>query len=198
MRPRGSTVEQELARIAATAHGVVTHDQLLAAGITRSELKQRLRSGGLLRQHRGVYRVGHEAPSLAATYLAAVWACGEGAVLSGRAAGRLHRLIKGEAPPPEVTARTARLVAGVITHRSPGLAGRDSTRVRGIPVTTVPRTLVDLAASLSLDPLARACHEAGVLHGTTPAHVDAVLARRPTARGAGNLREILRGDVHVT
>jgi hypothetical protein len=74
----------------------------------------------------------------------------------------------------------------------------DAATWRGIPVTTVPRTLVDLAAVLNADHLARACHEAGVRHGTGPALVEAVLARRPTAPGAAKLRRILRGDVRVT
>jgi hypothetical protein len=73
----------------------------------------------------------------------------------------------------------------------------EATRVRGIPVTTIPRTLVDLASVLTADDLARACHEAGVRHRTTPAMVEAVLARRPRAPGATKLRAILRGDVHV-
>ena len=67
-----------------------------------------------------------------------------------------------------------------------------------IPVTTVPRTLVDLAAVLTADDLARACHEAGVRHRTTPAMVEAVLARRPRTPGAAKLRRVLRGDVRVT
>jgi very-short-patch-repair endonuclease len=69
---------------------------------------------------------------------------------------------------------------------------------RNIPVTTVARTIVDLAASLSTDDLARACHEAGVRHRTTPAMVEDVLARRPNSPGAAKLREILRGDVRIT
>jgi hypothetical protein len=68
---------------------------------------------------------------------------------------------------------------------------RDVTVWSGIPVTTVPRTLVTLAASLSPEALARACHEAGVRHRTTPEQVEAVLARRPTTPGAGALREVL-------
>jgi hypothetical protein len=74
----------------------------------------------------------------------------------------------------------------------------DATKWRGIPVTTVPRTLVDLAAVLGADELARACHEAGVLHRTGPVLVEAVLTRRPNALGAVKLRQILRGDVRVT
>jgi very-short-patch-repair endonuclease len=69
---------------------------------------------------------------------------------------------------------------------------------KGIPVTTVPRTLVDIAADLSLDALARACHEAGVRYRTTPAQVEAVLASRPNNPGAKKLRRILHGDVQVT
>jgi very-short-patch-repair endonuclease len=57
---------------------------------------------------------------------------------------------------------------------------------------------VDLAASLKADDLARACHEAGVRYGTTPTQVEAVLATRPNAPGAGKLRGILRGEVRVT
>ena len=73
-----------MARIAGVAHGVVTRAQLLRAGVTPAEIEQRLRTGALIREHRGVYRVGHRAPSLEARYLAAVWACGEQALLSGR------------------------------------------------------------------------------------------------------------------
>jgi very-short-patch-repair endonuclease len=65
-------------------------------------------------------------------------------------------------------------------------------------VTSVARTLVDLASVLSVNELARACHEAGVRHRTTPAQVEAVLSRRRNAPGAGKLRAILRGDARVT
>ena len=75
--------------------------------------------------------------------------------------------------------------------------GADATTWRGIPVTTVPRTLVDLAAVLGPNELARACHEAGVLHGATPGHVERVLARRPTSPGAQNLRAVMRGETRV-
>ena len=64
----------------------------------------------------------------------------------------------------------------------------------GIPVTTVARTIVDLAASLSLNDLSHACHEAGVKHGTTPGQVKEVLRRIPNAKGARKLRVIFEGD----
>ncbi|MDP9209274.1 MAG: hypothetical protein M3O65_12435 [Actinomycetota bacterium] len=65
-------------------------------------------------------------------------------------------------------------------------------------MTTVARTLLDLAAVLDAAQLARACHEAGVRHHTTPTQVEAILARRPNTPGAGRLRAVLRGDIHVT
>ena len=175
----------------------MTRAQLLDAGLSATGIERRLANGILLREHRGVYRVGHRAPSTEATYLAAVYACGEGALLSRRAAAHLFRLIKGSAPRPAVVFPTQRRVPGVETWRS-RVDPRDATTHRAIPTTTVPRTLVDLAAVLPPAALARACHEAGVLHRTAPAHVEAALTRRPNSRGAAKLRSVLRGDVHVT
>jgi len=191
-------VERELARIAGCAHGVVTRAQLAAAGVTAAEIKARVASGALLRVHHGVYRVGHRAPSLEATYLAAVLACGDGALLSRRAAAHLLGLAGGPAPAPEVTAPAQRTVHGVSTHRARRGAPLEGAVWRAVPVTSVPRTLVDLAAVLDEAALARACHEAGIRHGTTPDEVDAVLAHRPRTPGAGTLRRILKGDAPVT
>jgi hypothetical protein len=195
MQQQSTTVEGMLAELAARSHGVVTRAQLLRAGITAEEIRQRMRNGSLQREHPGVYRVGHRARSVEATFLAAVWACGDSAVLSGRAAAPLGGLIKGSAPAPEVTAPAKRRAHGVVTHRARSI---ERTTHRGIPITTVPRTLVDLASHLSLDALARACHEAGVLYDTTPRQVDDILAKRPKAKGAAHVHAILSGDVHVT
>ena len=141
--------------------------------------------------------MGHRAPSIEAQYTAAVLACGEGAVLSGRAAAFVYGLVKAAAPAPEVSTVLDRRIAGVVTHRVRRLARRDVTSYRAIPVTTVPRTIVDLATTLSLDALARAAHEAEVRHRITAATVDAALARRPNASGAAKLHEIFRGQVAV-
>jgi very-short-patch-repair endonuclease len=162
------------------------------------EIKARMRKGALLRAHRGVYRVGHRAPSVEATYLAAVLAAGQGAVLSGRAAAHLWGLVKGAAPMPEVSCPTQRRLEGVRTQRVRHLDAEDAAVCRGIPVTSVARTIVELAAELPEDELARVCHEAGVRYRTTPREVEAALSRRPNSRGARKLRRILHGDVRVT
>jgi Transcriptional regulator, AbiEi antitoxin len=198
MEAQSRTVEEVVGEIARGQHGVVSRGQLLAAGVTRMEISTRLRTGALIRVHPGVYRVGHRAPSVDATYLAAVFACGERALLSGRAAAHLLGLTKGTPPRPEVICPTQRRVRGVLTHRSRTTRRRDATAHRGVPVTSVPRTLVDLAAVLGEEHLARACHEAEVRYRTTPGQVEEVLEQRPRSRGAGKLRRVLQGDIRVT
>jgi very-short-patch-repair endonuclease len=197
MGPQGRTVEELIGRIARKQHGVVTRAQLLDAGVTSKEIRRRVNKKALLPVHRGVYRVGHKAPSIEARYHAAVLACGEGAVLSGRAAGYLWGLLTGSAPPPEVTTPRDRKIKGIRPRRA-RRRETEATKWHGIPITTVPRTLVDLSSLLSLDDLARACHEAGVRHRTTPRQVETVLKRRPNAPGAKRLRKVMHGDVHVT
>jgi hypothetical protein len=60
-----------MGEIADRAHGVVTRRELVAGGITRMEIEHRLRTGALLREHPGVFRVGHRAPRTEARYMAA-------------------------------------------------------------------------------------------------------------------------------
>jgi very-short-patch-repair endonuclease len=190
-------VPRLIARIAGRQEGVVARRQLLAAGLSSKQIARRLENGELLPEFPGVYRVGHRAPSVKARYVAAVLACGEGAVLSGRAAGHLLGLLRGPAPPPEVTTPTERRVKGIATSRR-RLPPDETMERDGVPVTTVPRTLLDLAAHLPPDDLSRACHEAGVKYDTTPSQVADLLARHPNTSGARNLRAVLSGDVKVT
>jgi hypothetical protein len=191
VRPQGRTVEEILAVLAAERHGNVTRQLLLAAGVTPAEIKHRLGTGYLLPQFRGVYRVGHRAPSTEATYMAAVLAVGEGSALDGLAAAYVYGLARGRAPEPEV-------IDGVTTRRCRSLAASDLTTWKGIRIPTVPLTLVALAARLEPYALAWAVHQAGIRHGTRPEHVAEVLARRPGARGRAVLLSVLSGDVSVT
>jgi len=150
-----------------------------------AQIRTRIARGSLIVVHPGVYRVGHAAPSVGATYLAAVWACGEGALLMGPAAAFLYGLIRGRPPKPVVKTRTERRVEGIETHRT--RARQPGTEWKGIPITTVPATLIDLAPSMSEADLARTVHEAQIrfnlrLDGRTPA----------------KLRRIIEGHVPVT
>src|SRR4051794_26704891 len=103
---------------AATQWGVVTRGQLLAAGLSARSIEKRRDKGWLIRVHRGVYRVGHTAPCVEADYIAAVLACGAGAVLCGRAAAFLLEIIRANpAPEPEVLTVGRRVVPGIATAR---------------------------------------------------------------------------------
>jgi very-short-patch-repair endonuclease len=184
---------REISRTASRQKGVITRQQLIDAGMSSSAIGRWVDKDLLTPQYRGVYRFGHAAPSTEATYLAAVLAAGDGAVLARRAAGHLMRLLRGAPPPPEVIARNERLIKGVKVKRNRGLDPRDITTFSGIRCTTVARTLVDLAACLPGYELGRAWHQARVLYRTEPDDVEAVLARRRNSKGATELRAILRG-----
>lgn len=186
-----------IARVAERNKGVVTRAQLLRAEVSPAAIERRIANGTLLVEYPGVYRLGHRAPSAEAAYLAAVRACGEGAVLSGRAAASHWGLIRGQPQALEVSAPTERRIPGLRTRRR-RLHPSEVSAHQGIPVTTVPLTILDLAAQLPAQALARACHEAGVRYRTTPAQVAAVLRRRPNAPGAAKLRAVLTGDEQVS
>jgi very-short-patch-repair endonuclease len=192
------TVEEILARLASRSHGVVSRREILQAGVTKAELLHRVKSGALIPIHRGVFRVGHQAPSLESRYTAAVKACGDGSLLFRRAAAHLQALLKDPPSLPEVLCLTERRVRGVRTQRVRRTELIDRTNWRGIPVTTVQRTLVDLAALLDEKELARAVHEAGIRHHTSPHQVEDVLARRHNWPGARKLRRVIWGEVPVT
>jgi hypothetical protein len=198
MRAKVEPTDRVIARIAGTQHGVVTRAELSDAGVTRAEIQARLASGALLREYRGVFRVGHRAPSTEARYMAAVKAGGPGALLAGRAAAYLLGIVKGRPPEPTVITPKPRRVRGLDTRVCRGLGPRDGTIVAGIPVTTVPFTLVALSPDVTIEELARACHEAGVRFGTTPRQVEAVLARRRGAPGTAKVRAVLSGEQRVT
>jgi hypothetical protein len=196
MRHQSRNVDALIARIAGRSKGIVTRRELRRVGVTASELRTRIARGSLHREYPGVYSVGHRAASVEARYLAAVRACGEGAVLCGFAAAWLWGLLKGKPPPPEVSAPTERRIKGVRTRRR-RLHPDERVERRGIPVTSLVLTLVDVAPALPISDLALACHEAGVKHHATPRQVEAALVRRPNAPGAGKLRAVIHGDEPV-
>jgi very-short-patch-repair endonuclease len=166
----------ELAALACRQYGVVARRQL---GLGQDAIDHRCRAGRLHRVHRGVYAVGHLGLGQEARWLAAVLACGDGAVLSHRSAGTLWGIRLGELFRPEVTHAEIRRLAGVTGHRS-DLADADRTIHRGIPVTSPARTLVDLAHLLDHDELTRALREAMFRRLYDPKAIQDALTRRPS------------------
>lgn len=88
-----------LAQIAARQHGVVSTAQLAQLGISRTTVNRWVKRKRLHRLHRGVYAVGHTAPSEARSFMAAVLVCGEGAALSQVSAAVLWKFLKPQGGP---------------------------------------------------------------------------------------------------
>ncbi|UGS38006.1 hypothetical protein DSM104329_04428 [Capillimicrobium parvum] len=166
-------------------HGVVAARQLNALGVSSSTIARWTADGRLLRLHRGVYAVGHQALTADGHRMAAVLAAGPGAALSHRSAGEMRGVMRWAGPYHEVTVPGAggrrRRARRVRVHRG-RLDPADWTVVRGIPVTTVARTLLDVG-EVAPSRLPRAVEEAdrqGLLD--VPA-VREVMARNPGRRG---------------
>jgi very-short-patch-repair endonuclease len=109
------------------------------------QIQHRLAAGRLHPRHRGVYSVGHRALTLRARWMAAVLACGPGALLSHRDAAALWNLRRAPAGPIDVTAPGRHQLAGIRSHTARALHPADSTVIDGIPVTSLARTLLDNA-----------------------------------------------------
>lgn len=140
---------------------MVSRAQLLEPGLLDADgIAYRLRVGRLLRVHRGVYAVGHRPPSPLTSVMAAVLACGPGAVASHLTAAALWGIHGRHATPVHVTATAGRRHSGVVAHRSRTLAPVDMTAHFGIAVTAPARTLLDLADVLGPTELARAVNVA--------------------------------------
>ena len=154
-------IDLALAAIAGGQHGLVRVEQLHAAGLDNSAIRKRAERSVLHRRYRGVYSVGHAVLSREGEWLAAVLAAGEGAALSLLSAAELWQIRRYRAPLIDVVStRQRRLGPGVRLHRTRHLDPRDVTVYRGIPVTTVARTLVDLSDLLDALELANVIHEA--------------------------------------
>jgi predicted transcriptional regulator of viral defense system len=151
-------------------------------------------SGRLHRVHRGVYAVGHADLSRRGECLAAVLAVGPGALLSYYSAGWLWGLWSGSPAPFEVTASVPRhhpAPKGLKRHRARNLAEEDRAIVDGIPITSVARTLLDLAWKLRSDQLARVLSRAEELRLLDLEAIQSVIDRNRGHHGAKRLRYAL-------
>ena len=177
--------DRVVAELAAKQYGVVARRQLLAAGVASSRIGRQQAAGRLLPLYRGVYAVGHDRLTCDGHWLAAVLAAGPGAVLSHREAAALHGLRPSSRPTVDVTVPAQRRVPGVQVHRVERLDPDDTTTVAGIPVTTVARTLVDLADVVAPRALRKAIVEAERSRRLDVREVETVLARTRTRNGDG-------------
>ena len=158
-----------VAELARGQDGVVGHQQLVALGFTRDWINSRIAAGWLHVVFRGAYAVGHKRITWKGRYRAALLSCGPHALLSHRSAVRWHNLKRWSGGDVHVTVpgggREDRQ-PGLVIHRVRNIREADTTTVDGLPVTSVARTLLDMAAITrreTLEGLLEAADDAGVL-----------------------------------
>ena len=177
--------------LASNQHGRVSHAQLLELGFGRGAIHHRALAGRLHREHRGVYALGHRAVTRESREMAAVLACGLVAVVSHWTAAARWRLLRPTAGLIHVSAPGDHRIKGIRIHRVQEFHAHDLTRRDGIPITTVPRTLLDLAAIAAPNVLARAVNQAD-RQGLLNRHaVHQLLQRNPRRRGTRRLRSLI-------
>lgn len=185
--------ERLISELAAAQHGVITLAQLGALGLGKSGVSRRAAAGRLHRVHNGVYAVAGARLGEDGVFMAAVLACGPGAVLSHRSGAALLGLRRDERARVDVTrpAGSARRRPGIDVHVTRTLAPEDVTATEGIPCTTVARTLVDLGDVAGRRAVERAVDQAEALRLFDLRAVEGALARAGPRRGAGLLRAVL-------
>lgn len=192
VRPHRPGRDWMLATLATMQYGVVSRAQLLAAGIGPSAIETRLKRHQLHPLHRGVYAVGHTALVPLAREMAAVLACGPGAVLSHRTAAWVWRILEVAGELIEVTvSRSNRRRPGLIVHRSRSLGPDDTRMHRGLPVTAPARTLLDLGETVGERELERAFDEAITQGLITYPTVAAAVRQANGHRGVRAVRDLL-------
>jgi hypothetical protein len=154
--------ERHLLDRAARQHGLLTLRQARAAGLSDDQVHRRLQRGRWALQRRGVYRVTGAPATEEQVVLAACLVAGPSAVASHLTAARLWRLRLPDPDQLELTTPPGRRVRaeGVRQHRTRFLAREEVHRLRGIPVTTVARTLADCSGRVPADELGRIIDDA--------------------------------------
>jgi len=173
----------------------VSVSQLARLGISDDAVNSRVRTGRLHRVHVGVYSVGHALLMLRGRWMAAVLACGEGAVLSHVDAAALWGLIEPRGTKIHVTVstRNGRRRPGLTIHRSQ-LHPDDRDCVDEIPVTSVSRTLLDLTTTFSPAQLRRAYEGAERRGELDIRSIERLLRRSNGRRGIAALRTLIDYD----
>jgi very-short-patch-repair endonuclease len=186
-------VERAIARIGGRQDNVISREQLLGAGLGRGAIAHRVATGAWQRLHNNVYLLGPAPPSLMARARAAALACGADAVVSHRSAAEMFGLLPENGGEVHVTVAGRNIAPreGVRRHRIAAFGPGEVTKMRGIPVTTVARTICDIAATEPDNEVEHAYQEALYRRIVTDRQMAAVLKREPYRRGAPVIRRLL-------
>jgi len=124
--------------------------------------------------------------------MAAVLSCGSQAVLSHRSAAALWGLRDHRGGSIDVTSPSKTGSRGAIRRHYAVLPADELTVERGIPATTVPRTIFDLAAVVPVNAVEQALRQSERLRLYDALSLEDLLRRYPRRRGARTIRECLR------
>jgi predicted transcriptional regulator of viral defense system len=185
-------LDAKVASLAGSQEAVFSLAQCVALGLGARAVQKRAQTRRWHRIHRGVYSlVPEELLTREARFIAAVLACGPGAVLSHRSAAVVQGLLRDPPPRIDVTAPGHCRPHGIRVHRSLTLIPQDTTVVNGIPCTTIARTLLDLGDDLTQTEHERALNQADALGRLRLRALEDQLERNPTRRVAAQLRRAL-------
>jgi hypothetical protein len=182
-------VGEEVARLAQRQHGVIARRQLLGLGLGQGAIEHRLATHRLQAIHRGVYALGHPLLTREATFMAAVLAVGEGATLSFTSAAA-HQDLLSLRGPIHITTHRKLESTGALTIHQICLPPDEVEVVDAIPVTTVARTLFDLAAIVPSHTLRAAMRQAEHRRLGDRVGLTELLGRYPHHRGVRALRAV--------
>jgi hypothetical protein len=167
-----------VAKIAQRQHGHITRTQLLALGWSSRTISYAVARGELVRVHAGVYAVRYRRVEPVALAMAAVLACGEGALLSHESAAALWGMRRWPRI-PEVTTLELRRRPNIHTHRSRTLTRQDRRVELNVPTVSAARAILDIQARLSDKQLTRATQNARRAGHIGPADLHRLLRRCP-------------------
>ncbi|MBL8918417.1 MAG: DUF559 domain-containing protein [Myxococcaceae bacterium] len=195
--------EKAVLMLASCQDGVVSLEQACARGMSRDQVKRRVQSGRWCRVHPGVYGIeGARHSWMRLVRAAALWA-GDGGFLSHHTAAALWGLPRFANEPMPITVSAvvhAPAPAGIRFVRRTTLLPRETARVQGLRVTSIERTLLDLAPELTEDDLAANLDDALRLKLTTTERLQSLLDRRPGCPGTRILGRLVarRSDQGIT
>lgn len=196
--------DQKITELASRQYGLFSRHQAFQLGATPRVVHRRLDSGRWQRVAPGVYSLAGWPPSWRRSLWSAHLHVSPASVVSHEAAAALHGLVLFPPGPVILTVRHGdheRMLQDGRVHQSTDLVPAHATRIDGLPVTTVARTLFDLAAVAGRERLGRSLDEAQVSKLCPLSDVQALYEqlRRPGKRGMKRLGQLLavRGPGYV-
>jgi very-short-patch-repair endonuclease len=185
--------DRELSLLARRQHGVIGRGQLMRCGWSETAVDKRIRAGRLHRVHAGVYSLAPpQLLSRQGRWMAAVLASGPHGLLSHRSAAALWLIRPNSRSRIDVTvAHRSRSSRAICRHVSQVPADERAVE-EGIPVTSVHRTIFDLAATEGVDAVVAMIKEAEYRNRWDRLSLPELLERHPGRRGSCKVKLALQ------